>query len=345
MAERLPARREVACGPSLHIDQESRIGYIWIDDSSVKAELVVRSSAVRSAVVFAPGSNGAPAVGVGHGPVLNHSDTVEVNSVEVCPPSVDHMSRHVSAGPAISWEYLRECFDDTLVQSYADPFSGHPPGNDRPRLPPHTPLYNKYVGCGSLMFLSKCNKGNEFYGPFRNIKIGKPAIGGGLHIGEMVRFQTRTFVYNLGDRVTNTLLSAVRVPNGHHEGNNYFAPGCISDLPLPSHCRIVCIDARKLRWCSVDSVAFHSFVWPTTGREAKSLARTLYANHCDWVDVLIVRGRCFRSNKLGLRANRVLENFPQTKGGTTGVGFLFAIYRITFVNQVLPSSAYLPRLA
>ena len=124
----------------------------------------------------------------------------------------------------------------------------------------------------------------------------------------MVRFQTRTFVYNLGGRVTNTYGSAVRVPHGHHEGKNCFAPGSTSRPPLPSHCRIVYIDTRKLKWCSVDSVAFHSFVWPTIVRKAKSIARTLYANHCNWADVLIVRGRCFRSNKVSLRANRVLEN-------------------------------------
>ena len=34
----------------------------------------------------------------------------------------------------------------------------------------------------------------------------------------------------------------------------------------------------------------------------------MYATHCDWVDVLIVRGRCFRSSKISLRANRALEN-------------------------------------
>ena len=40
--------------------------------------------------------------------------------------------------------------------------------------------------------------------------------------------------------------------------------------------------------------------------------------------------------------------FPQTKGGTTGVGFLLALYRITFVDQDLPSwpaCLDLPRLA
>ena len=124
----------------------------------------------------------------------------------------------------------------------------------------------------------------------------------------MVRFQTRTFVYNLGGRRTNTCGSAVRVWGGHHEGNNYFAPGCTSDPSLPSYCRIVYIATRKLRWCSVDSVAFHSFVWPKNVKEAKGIARTLFTNHCDWVDVLIVRGRCFSSSKVSFRANRVSDN-------------------------------------
>ena len=43
-------------------------------------------------------------------------------------------------------------------------------------------------------------------------------------------------------------------------------------------------------------------------KEAKGIARTLFINHCNWVDVLIVRGRCFSSNKVCFRANRVLEH-------------------------------------
>ena len=78
--------------------------------------------------------------------------------------------------------------------------------------------------------------------------------------------------------------------------------------PLPKHCRIACIDACKLRWCSVDSVAFHSFAWPRNVKEAKGIARTLFIDHCDWVDVLIVRGRCFSSNTVCFRANRVLAD-------------------------------------
>ena len=86
VAEYFPGRREVACGPYLYIDQTSHIGHLWIDESSVKEEPAVRSSAVPSIVVSSPSSNGALVVNAGHGPVLNHSASVEVNSVEVCLP-------------------------------------------------------------------------------------------------------------------------------------------------------------------------------------------------------------------------------------------------------------------
>ena len=63
-----------------------------------------------------------------------------------------------------------------------------------------------------------------------------------------------------------------------------------------------------MRWCSVDSVAFHSFVWPHEARDAKSFAKTLFTNHCNWRDVLIVPGRCFCSHKSCHAASPVLEN-------------------------------------
>ena len=129
----------------------------------------------------------------------------------------------------------------------------------------------------------------------------------GLHIGEVVRFEIRTFVHNLVGRKTNTWCSAIRVKGGHHEGRNYFAPGCKHNPPLPCYCRIVYIDTCKLSWCSVDSVAFHSFVWLRNVGKAKGIARTLFTNHCDWACVLIVRGRCFSSSKVCFRANRALE--------------------------------------
>ena len=279
---------------------------VFKEPRSVKEEPTVRSSVVTFVVAFALCSNKALVASAGQGPVLSHSGPVEVESVEVCPPSVDHLSRRVSVGLLDNWNYPRECFDEVLEKFY-----GRFMWSGRPELPHHANLYDKFAGKGSSVDLPEENEDGSFvHGPFRNIKAGVPAVGstGRGHIGEMLRFQTRTFVYNLGGRVTNTYGSAVRVPHGHHEGNNCFAPGSTFRPPLPSHCRIVYIDIRKLKWCSVDSVTFHSFVWPTIVRKAKSIARTLYANHCNWADVLIVRGRCFRSNRVSLRANRVLKN-------------------------------------
>ena len=100
----------------------------------------------------------------------------------------------------------------------------------------------------------------------------------------------------------------MRVRRGHHEGRNYFAPGCAVNPPLPKYCRIVYIDTCKLKWCSIDSVAFHSFVRPSNVKEVEGIARTLFINRCNWVDVLIVRGRCFSSNKVCFRVDRALEH-------------------------------------
>ena len=77
---------------------------------------------------------------------------------------------------------------------------------------------------------------------------------------------------------------------------------------LPGYCRIVYIDTKKFHWCSFDSVAFHSFAWPQNVGKAKSIVRTLFANQCDWADVLIVRGRCFDHRRNCFRANRALEH-------------------------------------
>ena len=55
-------------------------------------------------------------------------------------------------------------------------------------------------------------------------------------------------------------------------------------------------------------VAFHSFAWPRNVKEVKGIVRTLLINHCNWADVLVVRGRRFSSNKVCFRANRVLDN-------------------------------------
>lgn len=77
---------------------------------------------------------------------------------------------------------------------------------------------------------------------------------------------------------------------------------------LPEGVQIVHLDVRKVRWCTVGSVAFQGFAWPHVAREAESIMRTLFNNLCQWADVLIVRGRCFGWQRSRFAANRVLEN-------------------------------------
>ena len=189
--------------------------------------------------------------------------------------------------------------DDVLVWFYV--FLG----KDRPLLPPHTHLYNEYVRGTPEEDLDHLTYDTI---SLRNIRVGKPMVISGLYVGGVSRFMTRTFVQNLGGRKTNTPKSFVHVDNGHPEGKDYFAFGCTLNPPLLDYCRIVYIDTNKFHWCSIDSVAFHSFVWPQDVGKVKSIVRTLFASHCMWADVLIVRELCFGTHRDCFRANRVLEN-------------------------------------
>ena len=171
-------------------------------------------------------------------------------------------------------------------------------------MPICTPLYNKFVG---KMFARGIQ---AFERPIRlrNIRIGHPAVANRLHIGEVVRYESHTFIHNVEGRQIGSLGATLRIFGAHHVGESFRAPGCSFKPPLPAHVRIVYIDTCKLSWCSVGSVAFQSSVWPRSTKEAKGIARTLFINRCNWADVLIVRGRCFRSHRGRFRANRVLEN-------------------------------------
>ena len=90
------------------------------------------------------------------------------------------------------------------------------PNDGRQLFHPCTPLCNKlagkvpadgFVGIPSSIRL-------------RNIKAGRPAMANVLHIGEVVRFECRTLIHNLGGRKTNTWRSTLHVRNAHHEGRN-----------------------------------------------------------------------------------------------------------------------------
>ena len=247
-------------------------------------------------------------------PVLSRS-----LSLEVGPPSAGGTPRSASVGEddelhinGFEFPRLRELigqleplFDDILVQSCGYPGDGRLCEVNRSSLPSCTPLCNKFVGRD----LHVTGLGN-FTSPacVRNIRIGKPVVANMLPIGEVLRFQHRTLTHTLGGRNTNTWCSALGVKNCYHVGRNYDAPGCTYNPPLPKYCRVVCIDACKFMWCSFGSVAFHSLAWPRNVKDANGIARTLFINHCNWADVLIVRGRCFSSSKVCFRANRALEN-------------------------------------
>ena len=129
----------------------------------------------------------------------------------------------------------------------------------------------------------------------------------GVRVGRVALVGSHTSIHNLESRMLNTSGSAIRIDGSHHFGKSHHARECELNPPLLSHVRIVYIDTRKVRWCSVGSVAFHWFAWPRETREVRGIARTLFTNHCGWVGVLIVRGRCFGPSKYFLWANRILE--------------------------------------
>ena len=145
-------------------------------------------------------------------------------------------------------------------------------------------MFNKLVG----KWRASDSWGDVYPIRLRIIKVAKFAIANRLYVGEVVRFGGKMYIYNVEGRKTNTCGSAVRVSDACHVGSNCRALGCTGRPSLPSHARIVYIDVRKIRWCSVDNVAFHSFPWPRNTKEAKCIVRTLFITCC--------------------RANRVLDN-------------------------------------
>ena len=312
-----PGYREVACGPSLYVNQLTHVGWksdvLEVQDRqrrerqahSVKEEFASCSSATPSVVEFALGVGGAHVVNaqsqtdteiVCWSGALDHaagsvsqigasgSVVGRPNSIEVDPRSTHHISNSV----AVQADSKSEEVFVGLCRFVDGPLG----------LTSHAPKYNKLIG-GVRAAIDPIH--------LRNIKLGEFAVDDRWHIGRIERFATRTYIHGFIGRKSIVNCSIVRVKDGHHVGKNCFRLGCGDHPLLPLDCRIVYLDVRKLKWCSVDSVAFHSFKWPKDGRKAKSIVRTLSANYCNWADVLIVRGRCFRYTD-GYTANRVLEN-------------------------------------
>ena len=127
-------------------------------------------------------------------------------SLEVGPPGVGKAPDSVSVDEADRLnigrlqyvgveDLITPQFDNARVQSY-----GYP-GNGRHLFPPYTPLFNKFA-----VVVLICGLGN-LTGPTRsrNIRTGRPAIAYRLHVGKVVRFESRTFIHNLGSHNTHVV--------------------------------------------------------------------------------------------------------------------------------------------
>ena len=183
--------RKVACGPFLYMNQRLSEGYIWIDSSIVEEELVACSSAVlpvvqspvvRLVVVSRLGSDTPIASGT-RGLESRRSTSVEVNHlvVDFALSSVPGGRKWVDK--KVKGHFDVDQFDDTLVRFHGYLDSG------AQLFPSITRWYNKWIGrnldIGSPDVIIKpvC---------LRNIRIGKPAVHGGLHVGGVSRYMTRT---------------------------------------------------------------------------------------------------------------------------------------------------------
>ena len=340
-----PGYREVACGPSLYVNQLTHAGWksYALEEQdrqrrerqarSVKEQFATRSFAASSAVVSAP-VDGAHVVNaqsqidteiVSRSGALDHvvGSVIKIGAsgsvvgrsapVEVDPPSIYHASSSV----AVHADSRSEGAFAGLCRLVDGP----------PRLTSHAPKYNKLIGSVRAAI-------DPIH--LRNIKLGELAVDDRWHIGEIERFATRIYVHGFNGRKSNVNGSIVRVKGGHHVGKNCFRLGCSDDPLLPLDCRIVYLDVGKLKWCSVDSVAFHSFKWLKDGRKAKRIVRTLSANHCNWADVLIVRGRCFHYKDC-YTANRILENLLWQRNDLKRLFLVYQEERIKYHRRdVLP---------
>lgn len=149
-----------------------------------------------------------------------------------------------------------------------------------------------------------------------DINIGFPLVGrvpGGnekrMKIGTVERrghLDGVTVICNFVGRTSGGREPEMQVKRGHHIAQ-YLRIPCDCCVGRPHYVRLVYLDIRKVRTCSDGTSAFHSFVGPRKVRQAKSIMRTLFVSHCQWVGVLFVRGRCFNWHGFRLAASRVLE--------------------------------------
>lgn len=185
-------------------------------------------------------------------------------SVGVDPPGSSRSD--VSTGGR-SWSSRDIDFDDILFHHFCYPSNGRPPP------PINTPLFNKFVGGIDARGMWDVHLRMRRV-HLRNINVGQLAVIRRLQVGTVARVCSLTYIHNFEGRMTNTAGAAFQISGAHHFGRNYDSPICKLNPPLPGHVRIVYADTRTFKWVSVDSAAFHSFVWPRGIREARGIART-----------------------------------------------------------------------
>ena len=98
-------------------------------------------------------------------------------------------------------------------------------GNGRQLLPIIVFMYNKFVGRLPVLVS-------------RGVRAASVCVNQGRsHIGEVVRYEARTFMNNLEGRKSNAFGSSMRVFGDRHVGGNYYAPGCVFS---PPRCTSMC---------------------------------------------------------------------------------------------------------
>ena len=228
------------------------------------------------------------------------SDRRLVCSVDAYPPSIPSPPS-VSSFHSDYIQHLQPDFDNDLLPHYGPDWPGRQP------LPANTPMYNKFVS--RITFVSiGFGIGWEEGDALRNIRTGSPAIRERLHVGEVVRHGSQTYVHNMEGCRTNTMDSSMRIcKDGHHQGKNCHSSDRRLPLPLPSNVRIVYLNVRKLDDVQLIVLHFARSFGPVMLGRPNPLDAQFAFNHCHWVDLLVVRGRCSCSHKKRFRYNRAFE--------------------------------------
>ena len=279
-----------------------------VDDSPAVADSEGSNIPPIASNQVSSGSRGLGCVrSVGQNP--NSNDGQDNQSLEVGPPSprgeeLDAPSRTASKGKvgvarrrgkrqrrrggrSLSDDGSLAGSTSTYGEKEVLKFASRP---GRQALPNTEPLYNKL------------SKRTPIWSGVRNIKIGHDVVSDRFKVGRMMRMRHKTIVDCYEGRRSKTYGASIVVTGGHHYGTP------CAHSPQLSSARIVYIDVRKVHWATIGGVAFQGSAWPRIAKKCKSIVRTLFANHCQWADVLVVRGRCFCSHSSCHAGNRILEN-------------------------------------